>query len=86
MPDASDPGAGRPLRHVPTLTEVVEDAATGSQWGASRPIGRPTLAASSPSDPTDRVVEEVLALLRPEVERAVRKALAQQQPAEVKDL
>lgn len=45
-------------RHVPTLTDVVEDG--------------PEL--------TERLVQEVLAQLRPEVERAVREALAREHP------
>jgi hypothetical protein len=78
-----------PPPHVPTLTEVVHEppqGASGLDGPAAEPLAKPRSASmaggSADAEAADakavqRVVDEVLEALRPQVEQAVREALAQ---------
>lgn len=61
-----------PPQHVPTLTDVVHEGNQPPQAGTPAVVEAP----GPQRDPADELVAAVMRRLRPEVERAVREALA----------
>ncbi len=73
-----------PPQHVPTLTEVVHEGKRLFQVPHPVPSEAGALATGETRgpqpDPADELVAAVMQRLRPEVERAVREALAARGP------